>query len=380
MYTVGSLFTGIGAMDLAFVKTGKFDIRWQVEIDPFCRKVLKRHNPTCWPNARLHKDVHDVGRRNLEPVDVMVGGFPCQPISNAGNRKVYEDSRYLWPEFARIIGELRPRLVFLENVDEIVAPVKRGGEITAPAPALDVLGSLSEMGMDAQWAIVGAESVGASHIRLRWWCVAYPNARRRQESQSEKSSDDGQSDAALSERGRSAEFRPTVSGGQGMGYAAVEGLSQRRQSEVSALATQNQAGMVIQPERSSVGVALGDTNSLAVQGLRSLRQQKPYSRHDPQQFEGTSDRGDTARTIESGVGRAMFNGFPARLDRLARTVTWAAPQGLPQFADEPPRITTDNDNRANRVKAIGNAVVVPLVEAWAETIALFLEAQDSAAQ
>lgn len=167
-YTVGSLFSGIGGIDLAFAAVG-FDVRWQVEIDPYCQKVLRKHAPNYWPNAKLHEDVKHVGREQLEAVDVMFGGFPCQDISVAGKRAgLAEGTRSgLWFEFLRIIGELRPRIVVLENVANINV---LGGTT--------VIGSLTEIGYDALWFPLRASDAGAPHRRERWFCVAYRDGAR----------------------------------------------------------------------------------------------------------------------------------------------------------------------------------------------------------
>ena len=102
--TVGSLFAGIGGFDLGLERAG-FDIRWQVEIDPFCRAVLAKH----WPQVKRYEDVRTVGAHNLERVDVVCGGFPCQDISDAGLRAGIDGKRSgLWSEMARLTGELRP--------------------------------------------------------------------------------------------------------------------------------------------------------------------------------------------------------------------------------------------------------------------------------
>jgi DNA (cytosine-5)-methyltransferase 1 len=157
--TVGSLFAGIGGFDLGFERAG-FETAWQVEIDPWCRKVLAKNSP----NAERFDDVRTVGAHNLSSVDVLVGGFPCQDISNAGLRAGIEGERSgLWGEFARIIGELRPRYVLVENVAALLG---RGmGR---------VLGDLAEIGYDAEWEIVSAADVGAPHLRERVWILAYP--------------------------------------------------------------------------------------------------------------------------------------------------------------------------------------------------------------
>lgn len=114
--TAGSLFSGVGMFDLAFALAG-FDILFQVEIDDFCQKVLRKHAPTYWPNAKIHADVCTVGGHNLPRVDALFGGFPCTDISVSGKGAgIQVGTRSgLWFEFKRIIGEIRPRVVLLES-------------------------------------------------------------------------------------------------------------------------------------------------------------------------------------------------------------------------------------------------------------------------
>ena len=158
--TLGSLFAGIGGIDLGFERAG-FETVWQVEINPYCRRVLERH----FPDAERFEDVRTVGRHNLRPVDVIAGGFPCQDISNAGKRAGIDGERSgLWSEYARIICELRPKFVLVENVAALLG---RGmGR---------VLGDLSTLGYDAEWEIISAADVGAPHLRERVWIVAHPH-------------------------------------------------------------------------------------------------------------------------------------------------------------------------------------------------------------
>lgn len=173
MLTAGSLFSGVGMFDLAFALAG-FDIRFQVEIDVFCQKVLRKHAATYWPNAQLKSDVRSEGRNTLPFVDVLFGGFPCTDVSNSGKRAGVRNGSQsgLWREFKRIIGEIQPRIVLLENVAAIVFD-GRGIDI--------VLSELSEMGFDAKWGIISARDVGAPHLRERWWCVGYPKSQRWEE-------------------------------------------------------------------------------------------------------------------------------------------------------------------------------------------------------
>ena len=163
---VGSLFSGIGGFDLGFERAG-FDIAWQVEFDPFCQAVLKKH----WPNAKLYSDIREVNANELQPVDVVCGGFPCQPVSVSGKRKGQQDERWLWPEFARIIRGIRPRYVVVENVPGLLTV--DGGRLFGV-----VLGDLAACGYDAEWQVLSAAALGAWHRRERLFIVAYSDCQR----------------------------------------------------------------------------------------------------------------------------------------------------------------------------------------------------------
>lgn len=158
--TVGSLFAGIGGLELGFERAG-FTVAWQVEIDPFCRAVLDRH----WPDVPKYSDIKDCGRHNLGRADWIVGGFPGQDISVAGLGSGLAGERSgLWREFRRIVGELGPSGVLVENVAALTA---RGfGQ---------VLGDLADLGFDAEWSCLSACAVGAPHMRRRLFIVAYTN-------------------------------------------------------------------------------------------------------------------------------------------------------------------------------------------------------------
>lgn len=162
---VGSLFSGIGGIDLGLERAG-YEIRWQVEIDPYCRKVLARH----WPHVRRYGDIRAIDWSAVEPVDLVCGGFPCQPVSIAGKRRGTADDRWLWPEFARCIGVLRPRYVLLENVPAILSA--DDGRLFA-----GILWDLAACGYDAEWDCIPARSVGAPHQRDRLWLVAYADRK-----------------------------------------------------------------------------------------------------------------------------------------------------------------------------------------------------------
>ena len=166
-----SLFAGIGGFDLGLERAG-WQCVGQVEIDPFCRRVLAKH----WPNVVRFEDVREVTgelvRERCGDVDAIVGGFPCQDISFAGAGAGLDGERSgLWKELYRIICELRPRIALMENV---AALLNRGID--------RVLADLARIGYDAEWSIVSVCSMGAPHMRRRLFIVAYPNSLFRRES------------------------------------------------------------------------------------------------------------------------------------------------------------------------------------------------------
>ncbi len=157
----GSLFSGIGGLDLGLERAGMI-CGWQVELDDYCNRVLEKH----WPKVKRYGDVKEI--KDLEWVDLICGGFPCQPVSVAGKRQGTDDSRWLWPEFARIIRMVRPRYALIENVPGLLS-ANNGGAMS------EILGDLASLGYDAEWDCVSAESVGAPHLRWRVFIVAYCN-------------------------------------------------------------------------------------------------------------------------------------------------------------------------------------------------------------
>ena len=158
--TVGSLFTGIGGFDLGLSRVG-FKIAWQVEIDDYCSRVLERH----WPGVKRYGDIKEIDAADLEPVDLICGGFPCQPASQAGKQLGVEDERWLWPEFYRILRAARPRWVLVENVPGLRA-------VNSGRAFGEVVGDLASLGYSVVWDCISAAHLGAPHIRDRVWIVA----------------------------------------------------------------------------------------------------------------------------------------------------------------------------------------------------------------
>lgn len=164
MLTFGSLFSGIGGLDLGFERAG-FRCVFQIEIDDLCNSVLEWH----WPDIRRFRDIRSISPDWLCDADIFVGGFPCQGISQAGAREGLADERSrLWYEYRRLIEACRPRFVVIENVQALLY---RGGK--------EVLEGLAALGYDAEWDIVPAASVGAPHLRERFFAIAWNRARVR---------------------------------------------------------------------------------------------------------------------------------------------------------------------------------------------------------
>jgi DNA (cytosine-5)-methyltransferase 1 len=155
MLTVGSLFSGIGGLDLGLERAG-MTVRWQSEIDPYCCRVLAKH----WPHVPNLGDVKTIDWKAVEQVDLICGGYPCPRFSQAARgRNVAPD---LWPWMRRCISELHPRYVLIENV---AAHLGRGFS--------RVLADLHAVGFDAEWVALPACVFGASHTRRRLFAVAY---------------------------------------------------------------------------------------------------------------------------------------------------------------------------------------------------------------
>ncbi len=161
------LFSGIGGFSLGLERAGMRTIAF-CEIDPYARSVLARH----WPAVQCYHDVRTITGAGLRAdgiiPDVICGGFPCQDISSAGQRVGITGPRSgLWSHYARLIGEVRPEFVIVENVSDLRY---RGLD--------DVLGDLASIGYDAEWHCIPAAAVDAPHFRDRVWIIAYPNGRR----------------------------------------------------------------------------------------------------------------------------------------------------------------------------------------------------------
>ena len=164
MLTHGSLFSGIGGFDLASEWMGWKNV-FHCEYDPFCQKVLNHH----FPNSKLYEDIKTFDASDyFGRIDILSGGFPCQPFSNAGLRKGTEDDRHLWPQMLRIIREVSPRYVVGENVRGLL-------NWSGGVQFEQVCADLENEGYEVTPYLLPAAGKNAPHRRDRIWFVAYRN-------------------------------------------------------------------------------------------------------------------------------------------------------------------------------------------------------------
>lgn len=186
--THASLFSGIGGFDYAAALLGWINI-FDCEIDAFCRKVLEYHFPNSVHYGDITKQIFKEWRGKI---DVLSGGFPCQPFSLVGQRKGADDNRYLWPQMLRVIREIRPTWVVGENVAGILTMVQPGAEVEVGGQASlfgedyrkrvlhrqeyvieNICRDLEREGYAVQPLLIPACAVGAPHRRDRIWFIAH---------------------------------------------------------------------------------------------------------------------------------------------------------------------------------------------------------------
>lgn len=416
--TAGSLFSGIGGLDLGLEWAGMTPA-WFCEIEPYPQQVLTRR----WPGVPIINDIRDVTAESVQRVDVIAGGFPCQDISYAGKGRgidydlaLGEGTRSgLWWEMWRVIRDLGPRYVIAENVAALAG---RGLDI--------VLGSLAEIGYDAEWTTVSAASVGAPHIRERVFIVAYPNnpglegrcgggergGQRRageggtyadgemehpnRERREPLGGRDESGQQGLPDGGCDEDVSDARSGRQqgpgGHEYArdteegatreATEPVYDRGPDEshglsghswfggewaqpwpVSFRAVEHAAGVGRGEGRSEPAVR-GGGHAPSIAGSAGGADVADAERDEPERGGGSGDVGGTAGAGEGGeeererVRDAPRSGRPPEWERVAPVgdVRGVA-DGIPLRLDEDGWLYTDVPDRTARLKALGNAVV-----------------------
>jgi DNA-cytosine methyltransferase len=418
------LFAGIGGISLAAEWVGIETVAF-CEKEPFCQDVLRRR----FPGRPIYDDVFDLTREVLERdgiitrergIDIVAGGFPCQPFSHAGKRTGTADDRYLWPEMCRIIGELRPAWVFAENVDGLVSMAQSGGEIVmedettickeAEMVLETIRKDLEVEGYRSIPVVIPACSVGAAHRRYRIFIVAHSghkqSSRRNETQEGHEYTQRWQTrsqftscscNVANNEGERCGEARGDIkrseewTSGGGEVVANTEGKRLRNGDDGKNERQANREVYASPNTSASPYETLADTASKGLQGASRTELLREYRRSSASSENVADTSGarceecnTSAATSESGYGsgssdplgavwatQPRLGGGPYELsdwldgwgmnplDALINFIS-SYPQpalmGQEQYAWEPPRVATGVKNRAARLKALGNAV------------------------
>jgi len=285
-----SLFTGIGGFDLAAEWIGWENV-FQVEWDKYCQKVLTKN----FPNVTRYGDIKKFdGTKYKGLVNIISGGFPCQPFSNAGKRKGKEDDRYLWPEMLRVIREIKPSYVVGENVNGLVS--------MADGETLDrILSDMEGEGYQTEQFIIPACSVGAWHRRARIWIISYSNCSRN--SQSELQQTDISSES--SRRSKQVLLNSINS--------SDRAIREQKREENSIQREYKEEGL----SRKSSGTSKQIPSNINNEGLQRSQEagDSKSCREESNELSSRCYRGGEYWEIEPNVGR-VANGVSNRVDRL----------------------------------------------------------------
>jgi DNA (cytosine-5)-methyltransferase 1 len=353
---VGSLFSGYGGLDMAVGG----ELAWYSEIEPAACKVMEAHHPGV-PNLG---DITKIDWSQVEPVDVITGGYPCQPFSNAGMRKGKNDERHLWPFVRDAIGAIRPQRAVLENVR---------GHLTLGFA--DVLADLAHMGVSARWGIVRAADAGAPHGRARLFILAYPDGsgwqeqRRPVATQTPRPSTEYLGDVSAHTSGRS--FTRTTAERHGLSIAAECGNQfdanpsgerhgrGQRPASVGRLDAAHE-GSARQRERTRQKLGTGSAENVADANIVGCDTRRPEPTKQQWQFEfdgkSSSFWGDYAPAIKRWqhvIGRPAPAPTVHRNDRDRLNpvfVEWM--MGLPEG-----HVTGHGLSPSQELKMLGNGVV-----------------------
>lgn len=307
------LFSGIGGFSLGLERAGMKTAMF-CEIEPFCRAALAKH----WPGVPIHDDVSTldsvVVAQQAGAIDLVCGGFPCQDISIAGRGAgLGGDRSGLWFEYLRIIGEVRPRWVIIENVPALRS---RGLDV--------VLGGLAALGYDAEWHCIPASAVGAPHRRDRVWIVAHSNGGLRDGAGNPLCAGRGAADAGGQDVADADSLRcqPNACG-------QFRDDQHHPQPRREALADAGRAGLP-RPEQAGWGQPI-----VSAADVRRAASECSWGRS------------------QSGMG-GEIDGVPARVDRTRPVEAWEG--------NTPRAVGRGAPNRRPRLKALGNSVVPQVVE------------------
>ena len=332
------LFSGIGGFSLGLEWAG-MSTKAMCEKDPYCRKVLSKH----WPDLTIHEDIRDLdGRQYANSIDVVAGGFPCQPFSVAGERKGKLDDRHLWPEMFRVIKESKPRWVIGENVFGFINMALD-----------DVQSDLESEHYEVRKFVLPAVAVDAKHRRDRCFVIAYSNSDLIRNKPRWGDGENGQGSPISTDHGEAQSMADSNSHD---GWRRSCSKSQGRESRMehggrSSRLTERQSGQ-----------ALAYTN-----GERQLQQRG--TEQEVGGWFGYSSEQDVTHTngerleVRESIGENTQSELQTieRSDSKRRENVWLPEPGVGRVADGVP-------GRVDRLKGLGNAVVPQLIQAIGEIV------------
>lgn len=286
------LFSGIGGFSLGLERAGMETVAF-CEIDPYCRQVLAKH----WPWAPLFEDVRKLDGKELRgSIDVICGGYPCQPFSVAGKRAGQDDDRHLWPEVARLISEIHPTWFIGENV---------AGHITMGLD--DVLSDLESLGYTSETFVIPAVALDAKHRRDRVWIIAYSECERRRQEQKL-----GPRREDTAESRNDGKTQPLANSHRG----ECSRIDWRQRKEIRS---KEFCEDVANPNGIGPKERLAGSNGRGKREARGIVDKGDACR-------GTANRGELGRwPTEPSVGR-VAHGIPRRMDRLRALGNAVVPQ------------------------------------------------------
>ena len=306
------LFSGIGGFSLGLEWAGMSTVA-MCEKDPYCRKILAKH----WPDLTIHEDIRNLdGKEYRNSIDLVAGGFPCQPFSVAGKRKGADDDRHLWPEMLRVIKEAKPRWVIGENVFGFINMALD-----------DVQADLEREHYEVRKFVLPAVAVDARHRRDRIILIAYSNS------------------------------------------PAVWNLPERQAQGRDNLQASRQA--ITPHDGPSQSMANSYSEGLEIgQDLRENHEQElsPFERSGSERREDVANSHGTRGEAGLSGQESWQEGNSGELDHQGHQQSWR--KGSREWPAEPcvGRVADGVPNRVDRIKGLGNAVVPQLIQAIGELV------------
>ena len=301
------LFSGIGGFSLGLEATGHFETKAFCEIEPYCQQILKKH----WPEVPIFNDIRTLKGTDIGTIDIITGGYPCQPFSVAGKQKAEQDPRHLWPEYFRLIQELKPTWVIGENVS---GHIKLGLD--------SVLEDLASEGYSTRTFSISASSIGANHKRERVWTIANlaDTEHTRSQNQSWRRFEELENQSREKEkrtRDKSTVCFETsssnVANSESIGKTGIRRETESKH-DIRNTWMESERSSYRQPEHQTLQ-DVADTKSISRNEHETDREHGKTSSQEIPGNRGSIPRESTWWSSEPRVGR-VAHGIPKRVDRL----------------------------------------------------------------